>query len=397
MTITTTSSKANRRVSVVDMLAKVPVNRGSLLTSVENLIKTIESSESAVMIPTLLRDKCDFDACELLFVAKILKASILGHSDLVEFYMNHVGHTTNHLHAAAAGESNQQQQQLAVSPKATRTLPGSPMVSPVELSNQLGSLVQSVIGGCNKDHGNASDRSSPANSLCSAASSSNTCTPNNGASSSDTSWATALSNDPVAPEAPAIVSQASEQQGVLTALATRPLLSPGQVRQPHPPSLLQLTTTNNHINSVAGANLDQLASRLVAIQIDGEASSSSEDGLSSTTLNLQQETLTAPPTAVGLRQATPPTDLRLSRSAGCLFRLNSPAQTPTGTTSSTPLPQAETLAGSSCLISNLTGGDPSAPVKLLLQIEQLKSSINHVTSLLESVVELYKESIDNIS
>lgn len=80
-----------RRKSVVDMLAKVPVHRGSLLRSLDDLLKTIEISESTVMIPTLLRDKCQFDAWELLFVAKILKASILGHSDLVEFYMNHMG------------------------------------------------------------------------------------------------------------------------------------------------------------------------------------------------------------------------------------------------------------------------------------------------------------------
>ena len=42
-------------------------------------------------------------------------------------------------------------------------------------------------------------------------------------------------------------------------------------------------------------------------------------------------------------------------------------------------------------------GDPKALIKLLLQVEQLKSSISHVTTLLESVVELYKKSIDNIA
>lgn len=97
-------NRAVRKNSVVDLLAKVPVNKGSLLTSLENLLKTIESSESAVMIPTLLRDKCEFDAWELLFVAKILKASILGHVDLVEFYMNHIG--LNSSQFAASQTSN---------------------------------------------------------------------------------------------------------------------------------------------------------------------------------------------------------------------------------------------------------------------------------------------------
>lgn len=102
-----------RRKSVVDMLAKVPVHRGSLLRSLDDLLKTIELSESTVMIPTLLRDKCQFDAWELLFVAKILKASILGHSDLVEFYMNHMGNQAaiqQHQHELQRANSSSHEQ-----------------------------------------------------------------------------------------------------------------------------------------------------------------------------------------------------------------------------------------------------------------------------------------------
>lgn len=76
--------------SLVEMLAKIPVTetKGSLLSAIGKLLRVIDISESSIMIPTLLKHKCEFDAYEMLILAKILKASILGHNDLVEFYMS---------------------------------------------------------------------------------------------------------------------------------------------------------------------------------------------------------------------------------------------------------------------------------------------------------------------
>jgi hypothetical protein len=76
--------------SLVEMLAKIPVTetKGSLLSAIGKLLRVIDVSENSIMIPTLLKDKCEFDAYEMLTLAKILKASILGHNDLVEFYMS---------------------------------------------------------------------------------------------------------------------------------------------------------------------------------------------------------------------------------------------------------------------------------------------------------------------
>lgn len=81
---------ARDKDSLVEMLAKIPITetRGSLLSSIGKLLRVIDVSESSIMIPTLLKDKYEFDASEMLVLAKILKASILGHNDLVEFYMS---------------------------------------------------------------------------------------------------------------------------------------------------------------------------------------------------------------------------------------------------------------------------------------------------------------------
>ena len=74
----------------MEMLAKIPITetKGSLLSAIARLLRVIDISESSIMIPTLLKDRCEFDAYEMLTLAKILKASILGHNDLVEFYMS---------------------------------------------------------------------------------------------------------------------------------------------------------------------------------------------------------------------------------------------------------------------------------------------------------------------
>lgn len=437
-----------RRNSVVDLLAKVPVNRGSLLKSIENLLKTIESSENAVMIPTLLRDKCEFDAWELLFVAKILKASILGHSDLVEFYMNHIGHSLAAFSAQqqANGNSDQQQQQTALSPSMRRQ--SSPNSSPLMESNNI----TNSNGASSQSQSQSQTPTTPiavvplstspslssTSSVSSVSTTTQTSMSNGGPSKSQTtsstnnSWMTAnqqsssisSSNGSVINDTTSgFIGSSSNQTDsssstsretdssiqVESLLAARPLL----MRQAQPPSLLQLTTTNNHINSVAAVaasftndNIEQLTHQLSVMQTNGCLSSNNGPhgalSISTTTANQQSPKSTgnnsttngaATPT-LNMHHSHP--ELRSSRSAGCLFRINSgassprtPIQTPT-----TPYPQAETLAN-----GQLNGllGDPSTPVKLLLQIEQLKSSISHVTNLLESVVELYKKSIDNIA
>lgn len=96
--------------SLVEMLAKIPITetRGSLLSAIGKLLRVIDISENSIMIPTLLKDKCEFDAYEMLTLAKILKASILGHNDLVEFYMSE---SSSQLNSMAIQQQQLQQQQ----------------------------------------------------------------------------------------------------------------------------------------------------------------------------------------------------------------------------------------------------------------------------------------------
>lgn len=467
---------------MVDMIARVPVNRGSLLKSIENLLKTIESSENAVMIPTLLRDKVRVDAWELLFVAKILKASILGHSDLVEFYMNHIGH------ASLAQQQQQQQQQQATTPNGTATSNGtheaslSPSTLPRGQSSPLlvhpthsagpqaaqtpqetttgnaanqaslssassinSNSTQTTTSGTNPNQTTTSKNSTAswitATQQQNLSSLSGSLSSNNSSSSSSSSAAAtaATQNIPqdsiqttASPSLPVIVDNSPPP----VVLETPPLAAPSRLpaaselnameaarpllmRQAQPPSLLQLTTTNNHIASMQSSanhhhhahhsfnnsSIEQLTNQLTAIATSNErqhAGGGSMNGLdtsghlSISTGPREEEAGATPTTPTGRRQA-PAAELRTSRSSGCLFRVNSgassprtPAQTPT-----TPYPQAETLDASGQ--SNALLGDPSSPVKLLLQIEQLKVSIKHVTTLLENVVELYKNSVDNIA
>jgi len=66
---------------------KMPL-KGSLLSSIYNLLQVIETSETEIMIPTLLQDKCDdIDANQVLLGAKMIKASLMGYRDLIDFYM----------------------------------------------------------------------------------------------------------------------------------------------------------------------------------------------------------------------------------------------------------------------------------------------------------------------
>lgn len=100
--------------SLVEMLAKIPVTetRGSLLSAIGKLLRVIDISESSIMIPTLLKDKCEFDAYEMLTLAKILKASILGHNDLVEFYLSESSSQLNMLAQQHYRQQSQSQYQL---------------------------------------------------------------------------------------------------------------------------------------------------------------------------------------------------------------------------------------------------------------------------------------------
>lgn len=106
--------------SLVGIMSKIAIRetRGSLLTAIDKLLRVIDVSESSIMIPTLLKDKCEFDAYEMLTMARILKASILGHNDLVEFYMSESSSSLNtlgqqykqQLQSQNPQQQNQQQQ-----------------------------------------------------------------------------------------------------------------------------------------------------------------------------------------------------------------------------------------------------------------------------------------------
>lgn len=465
-----------QRQSMVDLLTRVPVNRGSLLKSIENLLKTIETSENAVMIPTLLKDKVRVDAWELLFVAKILKASILGHGDLVEFYMNHI-----HQNAAA-----QQLVEQPPSPSLLARQQSSPaMASPLLTSHNISPKVehqspeqqqqqpQQLQANGNLSHSSSGNQKSSnvswitASQQQSSASLSSGSFSSGGAPSSASSVSSSSSSISanestpqttmdIIPEDGQVISVpvvappsatpsmtplkvADDQQAVQETLlaTTRPLAS---ARQAQPPSLLQLTTTNNHINSVSellnynsplSPSLDQLTQHLISLQLQQasaaaaalpvssstpqtlfEMTSNSKEALSISTNNNNSQHPSnghaphdpqhlAPHSANSIpnnsNTLTPATErrheLKSSRSAGCLFRANSGASSPR--TPGTPYPQAETLAGAAG--ANGIVGDPTSLVKLLLQVEQLKTSIVHVNTLLDSVVELYKKSIDNIA
>lgn len=518
-----------QRNSIGELVCRVPLNRGSLLKSLENLVKTIETSENAVMIPTLLRDKVRVDAWELLFVAKILKASILGHDDLVEFYMNHIHQnslsatmgaaaaglvgepalspslarqqssptmsspkmtslttngsnnlqatstlasplkdsqdnntatTTNNHHSSTSLSTSSNHSSQSTASSSTATTGATSIATTTGAYNQTGQTNKSSSASwvtAQQSSGASLTSGSPFNSpACSSSSSTassvHTAPPNvptNGAepvpvpvpvpnpntavaatieTNSSTTTTTNNNNNSEQPQIASLATPlklAPEEPMQEGLLAARPLMA----RLAQPPSLLQLTTTNNHINSVSemlnssplDPSLDLLSQHLISLQqqqmvaqangFEPPAGSNLSLSISTNgqTINggLSEQTAPSslqhllPSSAVSTpNQSQPPApptaarhELRSSRSAGCLFRANSGASSPR--TPGTPYPQAETLAGS----ANQNGlvGEPTSLVKLLLQVEQLKASIVHVNTLLESVVELYKKSIDNIS
>lgn len=409
------------------------------------------------MIPTLLRDKCNFDAWELIFVAKILKASILGHTDLVEFYMNHMRsliHQQQNQKQTGTGESSATQSPLTP----TRAPLTSPMSSPNLLRSPSDPMaMQAATSTAN------SPPFSPSSSVCS---SKTTSSGSNGTSQSKSQtsssvWVSAssclasslsssstLNSDANYANSSGFASSATtcdsiaslstnkldgskngqEQQQVmqelqsqLSSLSCQPdtspvasskasqngLASPNGLacqRQAQPPSLLQLTTTNNHINSIAQVSLSNTDIDAILAQqsasnsattfnlgtpLSNSSTPTALDGVLSistgSALNAGASSFSTTP------NGAPSGELKTSRSAGCLFRVNSCASSPR--TPNTAHSVGQQLAEQPSLPSD----DPSAPVKLLLQIEQLKASILSVKNQLESVVELYKKSIESIS
>lgn len=132
--------------SLVEMLSKIPITetRGSLLSAISKLLRIIDISESSIMIPTLLKDKCEFDAHEMLTLAKILKASILGHNDLVEFYLSESSSQLNSFVSS-------QHQQLSITNKSSSTAT-SRSTSTTSSQNQYNNNNHNII---NNNHTNS--------------------------------------------------------------------------------------------------------------------------------------------------------------------------------------------------------------------------------------------------
>lgn len=420
-----------RRKSVADMLAKVPVQRGSLLKGIDDLLRTIEMSESAVMIPTLLRDKCQFDAWELLLVAKILKASILGHSDLVEFYMNHIGgnqaasqqhHQAHILHQQQQQQLHQQhlliqqqQQQLQMQQQGQQQSQ-SPSLATIDSAgnsvdssiNGSASLMVSFDNSVSQSSGSLSWATANNTSISSQNVTTTTTNRNqsasifsvasNGSSGSNSNLNSksidTLQNDPQE-------STNDDDDSQLAFQMSREIMSrPTHFRRAANIGTSSPVTSVQSVPSVGAYNIEQLASRLESMQ----AHNNTPQPPGSLSISITPTSM-QPDEAVAA--------LRTSRSAGCLSRIHSGASSPraahqhtnqsnqatNATAPNTPLAQPDNNANFNiATIQNDPNNDQSSePVKLLLQIEQLKSSINHVKNLLESVVELYKRSIDNIS
>lgn len=255
--------------SMAGMLSKIPITetKGSLLSSISRLLRVIDISESSIMIPTLLKDKCKFDAYEMLTLAKILKASILGHNDLVEYYMSESSSQVNMI----AQQQHKQNQQLQLQLLNTTQLSQSPMSLRSSLSDQSTS----------------SSRSTP------------------------------------------IPTSQTDSSGLG----------------------LGSNTTNTNTNS--NSNDDGTNSRGSSGNLDNHNHNHIINSNGITNNNIIN-----------------------NHNNNNILMINS----------STTLSQ-----------NGLNNGDPDATVRLLLQIEQLKTFIPQVTSLFESIIELYKNSVDTIT
>lgn len=336
--LATTMPNRVKRNSVVEMLQKMPVtgSSGSLLAALDKLLKTIDISESAVMIPTLLRDKCAFDAWELLIVAKILKASILGHSDLVEFYMTHIGLSAN---PSTSTTGTNTAPQTPLSPASTVPLPLSPAAEAVAAGATGGEPMQVQV---------ASQSSSADSSKL----------------TGSNSWFSASCSPPVRLRKLNACSDVGASVGAgVSLLAPAPLLAAD--------ALTSLDLANNN-TSLSHEALE------VAVPAQSPAQSPAQaPSAANLTLELvgRQAQLNSVSSYAGSGASSPRATIQ-NPQAGLY-------------------PQAETLAPS--VGRSPAVADSGASVRLLLQIEQLKASVKHVTSLLTNVVELYKESVDNIA
>lgn len=379
-----------RRKSVVDMLARVPVHRGSLLKGIDDLMRTIEMSESAVMIPTLLRDKCQFDAWELLLVAKILKASILGHTDLVEFYMNHIGNQVKIQQQQAQTQLQPQQQQSSSLETGANSIDGSihsssPMVS---FGSPSGNNVSQSSGSISWTTANNGNSFNELGKHMSNGSTSMSYVNSNNSSSSNLNLSGPKSeiNFNTQPSIETEASNNDDEESLLAIQMSREIFATRPTRLDGLGNSSSPVAASQPMHPV-GYSIEHLANRLEGMQSTLDPKNSGSLSVSTT------------PTLL-----SPEITIRSSRSASCLSRPQSGASSPrtanqqsnmNSTPTSTPLTTPDTPFPSS--MEPPSCDQTSAPVKLLFQIEQLKASINLVKNQLESVVELYKRSIDNIS
>lgn len=282
--------------SIVEMLAKIPVTetKGSLLSAIGKLLRVIDISENSIMIPTLLKDKCEFDAYEMLTLAKILKASILGHNDLVEFYLSES--SSQFPNDFLAHHQQQQQQQQLMLGNNLHTATATATTTTTIISNNNNSNSSITNGGRHLCHHNSSSNTSSSSSGLGSS----------GHHNHQNHMAMTLTHlNPIhqLSATPSLRSSASEST-----------------------SSTPSTPSPNHAESI------------------GSSTSNSGNG-------------------------------RNSGSHG----------------------QGSNQAAQLKRIQLGANGDPDATVRLLLQIEHLKVFIPHVTGIFESIVELYKNSIDTIT
>lgn len=378
-----------KRNSVVELMQKMPVigTRGSLLTAIDKLLKTIDISESAIMIPTLLRDKCQFDAWELLIIAKILKASILGHSDLVEFYMNHIGlsqvSSCQQAFGAVSTNPNMSSQQIRSS--------ATPL-SPVDSMMSFYTIPQSEIDDKQEStliREDIVDQESESSS-CSRRSSSTI-------SKSTGAWFTAKSSS----SSSSVVARSNKDSVISTSSSDEAFDAIQDGREGVANSDVSMKNLEKFASDIVnGTNIDDTSSINSSKSNTNSCESASRDNFSLDLTNRLvisgQSKLKNGVNREGFDQNTsipsPPNQSNEVKSS-----MNQTQSTNSSSQSKGENGQQNTNLNGPNNPPPLDSEDPGVSVKLLLQIEQLKLSIHYVTSLLENVVELYKKSIDNIA
>lgn len=378
-----------KRNPMVEMVVKVPVkgSKGSLQAAIDKLLKTIDLIESTIMVPTLLRDKCEFDAKELLKVANIIRASIKGEYDTMESLINDINSTNND-----ANDTN------------TAMLQSNGISSPTSSLSQQQSIFSTVSSPTLIRHQQQSNQqqqqtlttnhheTNPNSLSLGPLSLGSDCSPGNGIN---------LKLDAI-DESPPQTDQPITIPPIVPMIANRTA---------QPPSLLQLTTNNNHINQMRSPNLqinghennnnlpatispnnhevgnqiNSLQKSLVLANNSGYLSGNSTPVGASLTNNNNgylNNVLPGPNNSIVANSGIGASLLKRTYSNGAMSPHGAP-QTPIFS-----YPPIEGL--------HVLPGDPSASAKLLGEIEQLKVSLSTVTNLLESVVELYKKYVDNL-